>query len=350
MLGKIQNKIRLWKKWLVQDGAFVLRHLETYAANKRVILCDTADHDNLGDHAIALAELQFIREYLPDFAVIEIPGGNILRHTKLYQTLLRDTDVIAISGGGFLGSLWEYEEKIVQRILCSFSENKIVIFPQTFFLNEHEQNFFGTHRGYLDHKRLYICLRDLESCERIQRMAPSLSDRILYMPDMVLGLVPKLAPVERRGIGVCFRQDIECVLCPEDRELLMQTLQKMAEPVETLSTIAEHFVSPKERKEAVYKTLELFAGKKLILTDRLHAMLFAAITGTPCIALNNKSGKVLGTYRWIQDQKYIRFAENMKEVMQILPHLELQSTYSMERSFVDEYWKQLRTIFEEMYE
>ena len=49
-------------------------------------------------------------------------------------------------------------------------------------------------------------------------------------------------------------------------------------------------------------------------------------------------------------QKYIRFAENMKEVMQILPHLELQSTYSMERSFVDEYWKQLRTIFEEMYE
>lgn len=341
MPKKIQNKILLWEKWLVQDSTFAVRHFATCAAKKRLILCDTADHDNLGDHAIALAELQFQREYLPDYAVIEIPGGNILRHTKLYQTLLKDTDVIAISGGGFLGSLWEYEEKIVQMILCSFPKNKVVIFPQTFFVNEDEQNFFETHRGYLDHKKLTICLRDLESCERIRKIEPSLSDRILYMPDMVLGLAPKRVPAERRGIGVCFRNDIECVLRPEERELLLCMLEEMAEPVEPLSTIAERFVSPKEREKAVYRTLELFAGKKLILTDRLHAMLFAAITGTPCIALNNKSGKVLGSYRWIREQKYIRFAENMEEVMQILPHLELESKNSMDRSFVNKYWEQL---------
>ena len=41
-------------------------------------------------------------------------------------------------------------------------------------------------------------------------------------------------------------------------------------------------------------------------------MLFAALTGTPCIALNNVSGKVSGAYEWIRHLDYIQFVEEQK--------------------------------------
>lgn len=37
-----------------------------------------------------------------------------------------------------------------------------------------------------------------------------------------------------------------------------------------------------------------FRECELVITDRIHGMIFAAITGTPCIALSNY--KIKGTY------------------------------------------------------
>ena len=46
-----------------------------------------------------------------------------------------------------------------------------------------------------------------------------------------------------------------------------------------------------------------------LITDRIHGMLFAAVTGTPCIALDNVSKKVSGAYEWIQYLDYIQFKD-----------------------------------------
>ena len=43
-------------------------------------------------------------------------------------------------------------------------------------------------------------------------------------------------------------------------------------------------------------------------------MILAAITGTPCIAMDNSSGKVKGVYSWIKYLNYITFANNVDEV------------------------------------
>ena len=42
-------------------------------------------------------------------------------------------------------------------------------------------------------------------------------------------------------------------------------------------------------------------------------MIFAAITGTPCIAFNNSTGKVAGVYSWIQNYCHIQFVSE-KEI------------------------------------
>ena len=60
--------------------------------------------------------------------------------------------------------------------------------------------------------------------------------------------------------------------------------------------------------------MEQFAHAELVITDRLHGMIFCAITGTPCIVINSKSPKVAGCYEWIKNLDYIRFAENAASI------------------------------------
>lgn len=41
------------------------------------------------------------------------------------------------------------------------------------------------------------------------------------------------------------------------------------------------------RKEALSDLFDQFRSLQLIVTDRLHGMIFAAITSTPCIVFGN---------------------------------------------------------------
>ena len=57
-----------------------------------------------------------------------------------------------------------------------------------------------------------------------------------------------------------------------------------------------------------------FSSVQLVVTDRLHGMVFSAITGTPCIALDNISHKVYGAYQWLSYLPYLRFCSSIDEV------------------------------------
>ena len=67
--------------------------------------------------------------------------------------------------------------------------------------------------------------------------------------------------------------------------------------------------------------LRSFAAARLVVTDRLHGMIFSAITGTPCVVLSNYNHKVRGTYEWISYLPYIKFAGSAEEAAGYLPEL-----------------------------
>ena len=74
--------------------------------------------------------------------------------------------------------------------------------------------------------------------------------------------------------------------------------------------------------------LKQIKKSKLLITDRLHGMIFAVITNTPCIAFANKSGKVKGVYNWIsKDNDYVKFANSVEQFKQILEDLDLTKKY-----------------------
>ena len=57
-----------------------------------------------------------------------------------------------------------------------------------------------------------------------------------------------------------------------------------------------------------------FQKYELVITDRLHGMVFCAISGTPCIVFGNYNQKVKGTYEWIKNLPYIKYIDSMDNI------------------------------------
>lgn len=78
--------------------------------------------------------------------------------------------------------------------------------------------------------------------------------------------------------------------------------------------------------------LNTFASSRVVITDRLHGMIFAAITGTPCVVLSNSNHKIQGVYEWIKDLPYIEFISDVHETQGALNRvISADATYPLER-------------------
>ena len=82
-----------------------------------------------------------------------------------------------------------------------------------------------------------------------------------------------------------------------------------------------------DRYTALERQFDAFRHAELVVTDRLHGMIFCAITGTPCVVLNSKSPKVLGCYAWIKDLPYIRFCDDAGKIAQIYQDMPKRDWY-----------------------
>lgn len=53
---------------------------------------------------------------------------------------------------------------------------------------------------------------------------------------------------------------------------------------------------------------------QIVITDRLHGMIFAAITETPCVVFGNFNHKISESYKWLKELKYISFCNSIDEL------------------------------------
>jgi pyruvyl transferase EpsI len=62
--------------------------------------------------------------------------------------------------------------------------------------------------------------------------------------------------------------------------------------------------------------MEHFRTAQLVVTDRLHGMIFAAVAETPCVVIKSKSYKIEGCYEWLRHLKYIKCIDNVVDLEQ----------------------------------
>lgn len=287
-------------------------------SKKRFILLNEPDHGNLGDHAIAIAEIRFLKDFFPEIPIVEISGDFLRRNFFFIKLFVKNKDILMITGGGFMGSLWMREENLIRKIISSFPDNQIFFFPQTIFFTDDNEGIKELKKSktiYQTHQNIHMCLRDSNSYNLIKRYFPKLKN-VHYFPDMVTYLnESNKEDSKRNGVLLCLRKDLEKSV---DNQKLKKVLQFILEKgclIRESGTVEPFNISILDRKKYVEKKLSEFRENRLVITDRLHGMIFSTITGTPCIAFDNVSKKVSGVYEWLKNIEYIRIVNTYDEFL-----------------------------------
>lgn len=279
---------------------------------KTAFLVFTPEHANLGDHAIALAEMKMLDDL--GIKYYEVTGKVLgLFKRKGWLGAFNKSPVL-ISGGGYLGTLWFDAEEIVRKILEENPSSEILFFPNTMY---YEGSDFGKNEFdkskiiYNRHRKLSLFARERISFEAMS----SAYGRTKLVPDMVLTLNESLPGQKRSGCLICLRNDHEQTLTDDKIGCLTEKVRELfGNDFSHTDTVIDHGIMPDEREAELQKKFDEFRRSELVITDRLHGMIFAAITGTPCVVLDSKSPKVRGCYEWIKDLEYIKFCDNVEDI------------------------------------
>ncbi len=280
-----------------------------------VFIVATPCHGNLGDHAIVYAEHRILKKSGFSDNVIEISNLEYERYHDVIRSFICPKDIIVIDGGGNLGTLWPQEDDKIAEIIQTYPENKIVIFPQTCYYDDSSEATQRLHKNrsvYANAKDLTIMLRDRQSYNFCEKNFQGV--KLLHVPDIVTSVNYQVKQEREPVCMICFRKDLEKNLSLEQQESIFAELKNHQIAAKEFSTIYPGSVNANQREQLLTELWSEIGSAKLVITDRLHAMIFAVITGTPCMALDNKSKKVSGVYEWISQLPYVKVFESAEEM------------------------------------
>ena len=304
-LYKLTSRKHLLKKY----KAIFKEHKKNH---NKVFVVYTPVHENLGDHAIASAEMAILDELGIPYTEITQPEIHKLKEFGLLG-LFNNTKVF-INGGGNLGTLWFTVEEAFRSIMIAAPKADILIFPSTLYYEDTDfgrKEFENSKKIYNNHKSLILYARENISYEIMKNAY----NNVKLVPDMVFYLDKCEKNVTRNGAILCLRNDLEKTLSEEDEIRIYKQIQQLfGDKITKTDMYAAHKVSANDRNQELTKKFDQFKSAKLIITDRLHCMIFCVITGTPCIVVNSKSPKVKGCYEWVKDFEYIKFADNLSDI------------------------------------
>lgn len=282
----------------------------------KFIILGYPDYGNLGDRALGVCEEQFIKTYFPEYKVVKIKMAE-LHLVKKLRKFIQSDDIIGLQAGGNIGSLYPGIHELQEDALANFPNRRVFIFPQTFFFSRDtkgKQLLVKTEEVYKTMNHFFIFVRDKFSYDFVSQNIPSVN--VDLKPDMALMLgnndsYPKHEM--RSGVLILLRNDNEKTLSDNNLEKVLDFLNRKFNHhlVQSDTHVYHDDLDEMSAKRDLQILWDTMSAKELVVTDRLHGMVFAAITGTPCIVLQSKSPKVKGVYNWIKRWKYIELVEDI---------------------------------------
>ncbi|MSS10450.1 hypothetical protein FYJ38_17595 [Clostridium sp. WB02_MRS01] len=274
----------------------------------RVWILGTPEHGNLGDHAIVYAMHQFVTRSLPGMDIVEISERQLEEQIDELRSVVLPKELILLVGGGNLGDLYLGPERARRIAIENFPDNRMILFPQSVYFQNLE-SIKETERLLASHSNLTLCARERFSFDQMKEYFPY--NHILLMPDIVLSINLKASAKKRKGAMFLIRLDRESILSQEDLYELRAQISKRFETITFGDTIVRH--SCWDSEEELDKKLEQIREAELVITDRLHGAIFAAITGTSCVLLPNHYHKVQGIFEWLKRLPYLRFCRELSQ-------------------------------------
>jgi pyruvyl transferase EpsI len=283
---------------------------------KKAYIFLAADYGNLGDVAITYAQTQFLKDSLQDYEVIDVPISKTIEGISMIKKIIKNSDIVTTVGGGNFGDLYDQIEFYRQLVVESFPNNKIVSFPQTMDFSNSEKGkkaLSQAKKSYSKHKNMTFIAREQLSFNLMKEAF--LTNEIVLTPDIVMSLNKIEPEFERKGVVMCLRDDDEKLLQPDEKAKLLELVDANFKHVSIYDThINKSKLSIEERNNELDKIWTAFKKAELVITDRLHGMIFCYITKTPCLVFQNNNHKVKGSYQWIKDKSNIKLIDTFSEI------------------------------------
>ena len=295
--------------------SFAYRFYLTSRRKNSVILLGTPIHGNIGDQAIAYAENILFADL--NLSVAEIPSPFVSRYMNLWKKIVGNKPVF-VHGGGFIGTLWPDEHKMLEDVLDSFKENPIIILPQTIDFENNIELLEHFNKKLSQCNEVTICVREEISLQKYKKYIPSA--KLVLVPDMVLYL------------NSCFSQKMEhehkaifCIRSDKEKKINCDTIEKLKAEfsikapnlfIDMTDMIINITVKPGMRKKIVYDKIKEFSKAELLVTDRLHGMVLGMLAGVPVAVFSNLNHKVDGVYRWISENSMIIRCDSAEQVIE----------------------------------
>lgn len=318
--------IKKAKNFIINRTKKIYEYTKYYSKTKKELLAQiekstniiwfvgSAHYDNIGDQAISYATIKFLNDNYPNHNVIEIRLCDYYKYLKAMKKLAKKDDIIVMQGGGNMGFYYFGAEQNRRSIIKNFPENPIIIFPSTIDYGTSPraiQELNNSIKIYGKHKNLTICAREQKSYSAMKELYKN--NQIILVPDIVLSLNMPDFDLKRDKIGLCLRRDIEKTNLSNE---IFDKFKNESKFVVTDNVSVEKNITSEMREKIFIDKLKEFASYEVVITDRLHTMIFCTITKTPCLFLDNSNGKVNGVYSlWIAEKcNYIKKIEDTSEI------------------------------------
>ena len=311
------------------------KKINKYKNKRKILLVGLPEYNNLGDIAIGYAECEFIEKNKSSkYVFLPITERCFEKYLKKIKNIVNSSDIIFLQGGGNFGDQYYDQERIRKKVLKNFKRNTIYLMPSTFYM-KNKKNISKFLRKY-NSRNFNIFFREKYSFEIAKDY---IKNKMYVVPDIVLSLDYIKLNREKSGIGLCIRKDVERKISTEQEELIKETIYKFKNKVFIFDTINKKTNCFEDYEEIVKNIFNEIAQYELVITDRLHCMIFCAITGTPCIAIGNYNYKIKGVFEWIKDSGFIEFCEDITRIDSLIEQLLLKtninSTINLSNQYID---------------
>lgn len=292
-------------------GVFIKFKLDkSFKDFPKILVIGVSDYGNLGDQAIGYAQRQFLENSFPNKRIVEVPVRTPVSHIS---KIVNEKDIFIFTGGGNLGDLYSFVDVYYIPLMKRFSKNKKIFMPQsaTFTTSPNPSEYNRLVKTFAQNgTNLTITARETKSFEIFKTIFAS--NKVILTPDIVLTL-DKQKAISKSGALVLFRKDSEVVKSDEDKKKKIISMLQSRFEVTVSDTVVEHKVKIEDRESELEQLWKKISEAEIVVTDRLHGMIFAIITGTPCLVFDNYNSKIKYTYNdWI-NSKFNRAIEFIDE-------------------------------------
>jgi len=310
--------------------------LTPYIVNKSEKICiiDAPWYPNVGDSAILLGELSFLKRKFPSAKLSFYDSRN---YSSSADSFIEEATILLIHGGGNFGDIWPEHHDLRMRILERFPHKPIMQLPQSIYFSD-DANLRATAAEIKKQSSFTLFVRDLKSLELARR---AFECEVVLAPDMAFAM-PSITRKSSTVEYFCLlRTDKEVAI---DHRVVTNILRASNKSFEVRDWVTDsrHFAARLDIKlnsltrrypavtapfcsvamrlrqhnatQRLLYGIELLSKGSIVVTDRLHAHVLCCLLDIPHFVFDSLGGKISAFHAtWTPDNANTRLITSPAE-------------------------------------